>query len=728
MLTRSTSLRDEADVVVVGAGPSGSTAAAVLGELGHEVLVIDKGQFPREKPCGDGIMHPAVAMAERLGLASLIEAHWEIEVGRVIVSHRRQSTTRFVRSRGRPLPRCIGRADFDAALLGSARERGARVLRARVDEVEKSSNGWRLHAVAGEESFVLGARTVVAADGATSRLRRSLGGVPSPPLAYAVRQYFVTERPLEPVFDIYLPLEIEGKVLAGYGWVFPIDEHTANLGVGFYRDPRGGLQSLSSVFDAFVAELRTKAARRFGHLEPSGAPLGSPLGIRSQIESFDTPGLVLSGDAAGMTHALTGEGIAFAMRGGEFAARVVDRHSKGGSGLGPPLGAAQLRRSFPQLGVDVSMLSRVWSREMDKGSDGSTGSAAKPFLGTAKRMMGESAYETSVEETLAWRALDAHDPRLGESLELANETLLNSLSNRLPFAAEAIHHSTRKHLGPMYAAIALAVAAGGGLPLPEATIHAAVAAESLGTLPELLTMMVDRASSKPLRVNNVFAILTADFAAACALTETAKLGASAVSALALAGQQGCQGGMRDATSRFAPDREIEDWFKAASETKGSAVIFAAQLGEAVRGHDGELPPPLARYATELGIAVRLAEEIVDFTARDEAHVGRAGEALRLGIYPLPVLYAIEARPGLFRLLAQHTAEGGDPSEILQVVRACGALERATIECETRARGALSEARSLLGPEAEVLASLAMVPADYVAAGLPDGSAEVATTF
>ena len=192
MLSRSTSPRDEADVVVVGAGPSGSTAAAMLGELGHEVLVVDKDQFPREKACGDGIMHPAVAMAERLGLASLIEAHWEIEVGRVIVGHRRQSITRFVRSRGRPLPRCIGRADFDAALLGSARERGARVLHARVDEVEESSSGWRLHAVAGGESLVLGARVVVAADGATSRLRRSLGGAPSPPLAYAVRQYFVS--------------------------------------------------------------------------------------------------------------------------------------------------------------------------------------------------------------------------------------------------------------------------------------------------------------------------------------------------------------------------------------------------------------------------------------------------------------------------------------------------------------------------------------------------------
>ena len=404
-----------------------------------------------------------------------------------------------------------------------------------------------------------------------------------------------------------------------------------------------------------------KAARRFGHLEPSGAPLGSPLGIRSQVESFDTPGFVLAGDAAGTTHAFTGEGIAFAMRGGEFAARVVDRRSRRGSRPGPPPDA-QLRRSFPQLGVDVSMLSRVWLREMDNGSDGSTGIAAKPFLGTAKRMMGESAYETRAEDTLAWRALNAQDRRLGDGLELANDALLESLSNWLPFVAEVIHCSIRKHLGPMYAAIVLAVASGGRLPLPENAVHAAVAAESLGTLPELLTMMVDRASSKPLRVNNVFAILTADFAAACALTETAKLGASAVSALALAVQQGCQGGMRDAASRFAPDREIEDWFKAASETKGSAVTFAAQLGRAVRGHVGELPLPLARYATELGIAVRLAEEIVDLTASDKAHVGLAGEALRLGVYPLPVLYAIEVRPELFRLLAQHTSEGGDPSE------------------------------------------------------------------
>ena len=60
--------QEEAEIVIVGGGPAGSTAAATLAALGHDVLLIDKDAFPREKPCGDGVMHPGLAVAERMGL------------------------------------------------------------------------------------------------------------------------------------------------------------------------------------------------------------------------------------------------------------------------------------------------------------------------------------------------------------------------------------------------------------------------------------------------------------------------------------------------------------------------------------------------------------------------------------------------------------------------------------------------------------------------------------
>ena len=328
-MTGRAEAQEEAEVVVVGAGPSGSTTAALLAELGHEVLLIDKTSFPREKPCGDGVMPPAVALAKRLGLDGLIESSLAVESIRVVLGHRRQTSTSFLGSA--PLPRCITRLDFDSALLGAARERGARFLQARVESVAPGDGEQRLLAVAEAERLTIGGRVVVAADGATSRLRRISQGSSKRPSAYAIRRYFRTERPLEPVFHIDLPLELEGRTLLGYGWVFPLDEYLANIGVGFIRHDDGPTPSLRRLLSEYVAELTVKAARRFGDLEPAGEPLGAPVGIRPRIEAAAAAGLALVGDAAGTTHPLTGEGISFAMRG----ERRPRKRSTSGCGAAP---------------------------------------------------------------------------------------------------------------------------------------------------------------------------------------------------------------------------------------------------------------------------------------------------------------------------------------------------------------------------------------------------------
>jgi flavin-dependent dehydrogenase len=246
-------------VVVVGGGPAGSTAAAVLAELGHEVLLIDKARFPRKKPCGDSIMPPAVAVARRLGLGELIDSSLTIESARVVFDHRRQTNTSFLGS-AESLPCCITRDVFDAALLRAATERGVDYLHARVESVEPGETVQRLSAVAQAKSVDVRGHVVIAADGATSRLRRLSGGRAIRPGAYAIRQYFRTEKPLQPVLHMDFPLELDGQALAGYGWVFPIRENQANVGVGFLRFPHTALPSLRQILRAYVADLETKAA------------------------------------------------------------------------------------------------------------------------------------------------------------------------------------------------------------------------------------------------------------------------------------------------------------------------------------------------------------------------------------------------------------------------------------------------------------------------------------
>jgi heptaprenyl diphosphate synthase len=369
------------------------------------------------------------------------------------------------------------------------------------------------------------------------------------------------------------------------------------------------------------------------------------------------------------------------------------------------------------------MLRRISTLEVSKGASGSIGSASKPFLGEVWRILGESAYETGIKGRPAWSALNAHSTALAECLERANDALLESLSSQMPFVTEVIHRSMRSHLGPMYAAVAIGTASKDGAVPSDRVLEATVAAESVAILPKLLTMLVDKARSKTLRVNNAFAILTADFAATRALTAAAKLGAPAATALAMASQQGCEGGMRDASTRFAADRTVESWFRAARETAGAALVFATQVGSIVRDEGDESADTLRQYAVELGIAMRLAEEIVDLTVGEDLHPGREGADLRRGIYPLPVLYAIETDNRLPRLLAQYTAENGGTAEIISAVRDSGGFDRAVAECTSRAEAAGSLAQTLPGFNGEILAALAKAPVDYVASLAPVTDAE-----
>jgi heptaprenyl diphosphate synthase len=216
------------------------------------------------------------------------------------------------------------------------------------------------------------------------------------------------------------------------------------------------------------------------------------------------------------------------------------------------------------------------------------------------------------------------------------------------------------------------------------------------------------------------AVLTGDFAATRALMAAATLGPAAVTALARACRDGCQGGMRDSASRFAADRAVESWLAAARETAGAATVLAAQLGTMVGAGETAPEEELRHFGHELGTAIRLAEEIVDLTVDDEVEGASAGAKLQRGIYSLPVLYAIEAEPSLPRLLARHSAEGDGAEEILTTIRESSALERAIEECAGHSATARSLAEEWGG---DALVTLAGAPGDYVASQLALGAVE-----
>src|ERR1019366_5466929 len=121
-------------------------------------------------------------------------------------------------------------------------------------------------------------------------------------------------------------LEFEDRCIPGYGWVFPIEPHSANIGVGYWRSP--GIRSpmhIREVHGSFVQQLQSKAATRFGDLELQSPLFGSPLGVQFNADRCDGEGVLLVGDAARTTDPISGEGIAYALAGARIVADIAMR-------------------------------------------------------------------------------------------------------------------------------------------------------------------------------------------------------------------------------------------------------------------------------------------------------------------------------------------------------------------------------------------------------------------
>jgi geranylgeranyl reductase family protein len=307
------------DVLVVGAGPGGSVAAMVLARGGARVALLDKAAFPREKACGDLLGPRGVQLLTDLGLP--------------VPSGPKLGPMAVVGPTGRRvgLPSAAGltypgygvvavRADFDAGLRGAAVEAGAVPVTARAEEPLWS--GRRLEGFRTARGRVR-ADFVVGADGATSRVAAAAGLVqPERVLwGFAVRGYH--PEPVEA--PLIAMLETSAwRAFPGYGWVFPGADDGANVGVGIAMGSgrEAGSRAVKA-FPAFLAHLR-----RLGLWDPAGSGqparrLGGWLKMGMVGTTPAAGSVLLAGDAAGLVNPLQGEGIAQAMRSGQWAAEAI---------------------------------------------------------------------------------------------------------------------------------------------------------------------------------------------------------------------------------------------------------------------------------------------------------------------------------------------------------------------------------------------------------------------
>ena len=222
------------DLVIAGGGPSGSAAAWQAAQTGAKVVVLDKAEFPRDKPCGDGLTARAVSYLQKMGLASEVAGFHR--VNRVTVFSPSQWELSFPKRPGMPdHGHTVSRTELDTLLLKHAESAGAEVRQsAEVTGPELDANG-RVVGVTLKSGEKVYGDAVIAADGAYSPIKRALK-IDSEYNGYsaiAIRSEMHANRPDSDSLDIYLKLEFQGDQLPGYGWVFPMGGGRFNIGLGY---------------------------------------------------------------------------------------------------------------------------------------------------------------------------------------------------------------------------------------------------------------------------------------------------------------------------------------------------------------------------------------------------------------------------------------------------------------------------------------------------------------
>lgn len=316
-------------VLVVGGGPAGGAAALWLARAGHEVTLVEKKEYPRDKTCGDGLTPRAILQLQEMGFDFDVPEFHRITGLRsyagddLMLELSWPEHSRFPDWGG-----VIRRRDLDGQVARLAEKEGV-VLREKTEATPIIEEGV-LTSVAlangGETENITPDLTIIA-DGSMNRFGRELGTSRRRdyPMGMAARCYYSSPKSSDRFLESQLDLrDRSGATMPGYGWVFPLGDGTVNVGVGLLST----FQRWKQVNTSHMLEDYVATAPEYWELDEESQltrPVGGKLAMSFSRGPLVGANWVTIGDAAGSINPWNGEGISYAYETGRLAAEYVSR-------------------------------------------------------------------------------------------------------------------------------------------------------------------------------------------------------------------------------------------------------------------------------------------------------------------------------------------------------------------------------------------------------------------
>lgn len=321
------------DVLIIGAGPSGSMSAALLADKGYEVLVLERQRFPRFS-IGESLLANSAQLLHEAGMLDAVMAcGFQFKNGAAFVHNERYSEFNFVdkSSAGHPFTFQVPRAQFDEALANEAARRGARIeYEVEITAIDVSGDRPLVTSRKGDEIRTHKPRFVLDASGFGRTLPRLLDL--DRPTDFPVRAALfvhVKDGIVSGAFDRQkIRIGIHPTQTDVWSWLIPFSDGNASLGIVASREHHDRFKGTNEerLWQLIAEEPRLHELLRNAH---TVRPVGEIVGYASKVSRLHGPGFALLGNAAEFLDPVFSSGVTIAMKSASLAAGVLDRQLRG---------------------------------------------------------------------------------------------------------------------------------------------------------------------------------------------------------------------------------------------------------------------------------------------------------------------------------------------------------------------------------------------------------------